>query len=111
MTKRLSVKVGEYEKDGQTKGEYIEVGVILQGDDGEYALLNPSVSLAGILAKQNIMALNKGANQRDMITCGIYENTNNNQQQGQQQQGGFQQNQQQGGFNSQGNQQYNQQYK
>ena len=96
MTKRLSVKIGEYEKEGKMVGEYQEVGVILQGDDGEYVLLRPEVSLAGLLAKQNIMALNKGVNQRDMITCGIYDNSSNNTNQSQGQQQG-----QQGGFGQQ----------
>ena len=61
-------------------------------------------SIAGLLAKQNIMALNKGENQRDMVMCGVYDNSNDNNQapqQGQQQgqQGGFsKQGQQQGGY-------------
>lgn len=39
----LAIKVGEYEKDGQKKGEYENVGALMQGDDGnEFVLLNNS---------------------------------------------------------------------
>lgn len=32
----ISFKVGEYEKDGQTKGRWHRGGVLLKGDDGGY---------------------------------------------------------------------------
>lgn len=39
----LAIKVGEYEKDGQKKGEYENVGALMQGDDGnEFVLINNS---------------------------------------------------------------------
>lgn len=90
MSKRLSAKVGEYpdKQSGETKGEYVQIGVILTNDNGEYLLLDPTVSLAGVLAKQNILALNKGINQRDNVMCGIYEDQPKHQQE--QQQGNFQ---------------------
>ena len=56
MVKRLMVKTGEYQKDGQTKGRYTEVGVIMSNDKGEYALLDPAVNLAGVLLQQKILA-------------------------------------------------------
>ncbi len=103
MTKRLSAKVGEYQKDSDTKGEYVQIGVILNNDNGEFLLLDPSVSLAGVLAKQNALEFKKGGQMRDNVMCGIYEE--NNSQQGQQQghqSGGFsQQGQQSGGFKGQ----------
>ena len=104
MTKRLSVKVGEYQKDGKTVGDYQEVGVLIDSDDGgQYVLLKPEISIAGLLAKQNILALNKGENQRDMVMCGVYDNSSDNNQQssGQQGQG---KGQQSGGFAQQGQQ-------
>lgn len=55
MTKRLMAKVGEYEKNGETKGEYVRIGVILQSQHGEYALIDPSVNLAGVLIKQRML--------------------------------------------------------
>ena len=94
MTKRLSVKVGEYQKEGKTVGDYQEVGVLVDSDDGgQYVLLKPEISIAGLLAKQNIMALNKGENQRDMVMCGVYGNSKDNTQRQQQStnQGGFHQ--------------------
>lgn len=71
--KRLSIRVGEYEKDGETKGEWVQVGVILESENGEYALLDPTVNLAGCLMKQAVM--NRGKEKKgkgDMVMCGIY---------------------------------------
>lgn len=93
MSKRLSAKVGEYEKEGQTKGEYVQIGVILNNDNGEFLLLDPTVSLSGVLAKQNALEFKKGGQIRDNVVCGVYEeqqNTPANQ--------GFQQAPQQSGF-------------
>ena len=50
--KRLMVKVGTYQKDGKEKGEYVKVGVILENANGEYALLDPTISMAGVAYKQ-----------------------------------------------------------
>ena len=110
MAKRIVAKTGEYQKDGQTKGEYTKLGVILNNDNGEYMLLDPSVSLAGVLIKQNALAAKTNGQQRDMLMVSIFEDDNQNQGQNNNQQqsnGGFQQNQQQnqGGFNNQGQQQ------
>ena len=114
MTKRIVAKTGEYQKEGQTKGEYTKLGVILNNDNGEYILLDPSVSLAGVLIKQNSLAAKNNGQQRDMVMSSIFEddnqnqNQNNNQNNQNQNQGGFQQ-QSQGGFQQQGQQQnYNQ---
>ena len=102
MAKRLVAKVGEYQKDGQTKGEYQRLGVLMQGNDGgEYMLLDPSINLAGVLIKQNAMAASKGGQLRDTVMISVFTDENQNQQQG-----GFNQQQQQQGFN---NQQQNQQ--
>lgn len=103
MAKRIVAKTGQYEKEGQTKGEYTKLGVMLNNDNGEYMLLDPSVSLAGVLIKQNALAAKSGGQQRDMVMVSIFEDDNqsqgqnNNQQQSNQQQGGFNQNNQQQG--------------
>lgn len=98
MARRLSAKVGEYQdkQTNETKGEYVQIGVILNNNNGDYVLLDPSVSLSGVLAKQNALEFKKGGVVRDNIMCGIYEDQNNNNNQ--QQQGGYgqQQNQSQG---------------
>lgn len=73
MSKDLVIKVGEYTKDGETKGEYVKLGVILSGENGEYALLDPAVSLAGCLAKQVAFNKAKGSDKKgDMLMCGIF---------------------------------------
>lgn len=96
MAKRLVAKVGEYQKDGQTKGEYVKIGVILENQNGEYLLIDPSVSLSGILVKQNVMAANAGQPMRDNVMAGIFADQNQGQQ-------GYQQNnRQQGGQQNRG---------
>ncbi len=48
-SKNLAVKVGEYTtKDGQTKGRYLNVGCIMEGDKGSFILLNKTFNPAGI---------------------------------------------------------------
>lgn len=106
MAKRLVAKTGEYQKDGQVKGEYTKIGVVLSNQNGEYMLLDPSVSLAGVLVKQNALAASKGEQIRDNVMISIFEDDNQGQQQ-QQQQGGWGQPQQpnNGQPYNQGNQQ------
>lgn len=104
MAKRIVAKTGEYtNQQNEQKGEYTKLGVILSNDKGEYMLLDPSVSLAGVLIKQNALAAKTGGQQRDMLMVSIFED--DNQQQSNQQ--APQQNQQQG-FNQQQQQGFNQ---
>ena len=70
--KRLAIKVGEYQKDGETKGEYVRVGVLLEGENGEYLLLDPTVNLAGCLTKQNMMNHKNGKKVGDMVMCSVF---------------------------------------
>lgn len=53
--KRIAAKVEEYQKDGQTKGKYVDIGVIMENSNGEYVMLNPTVDLAGVLIKQRLL--------------------------------------------------------
>lgn len=77
MAKRLVAKTGEYQNQQQeTKGEYTKIGVILNGDNGEYMLLDPTVNLAGVLVKQNIYAVQQGKQQRDSIMVSVFEDDN-----------------------------------
>lgn len=111
MAKRLVSKVDEYDKDGQTKGKYVEVGVILSNENGEYALLDPSINLAGVLQKQNMLGRKKQQQPRDMVAVSIFDNSNQGQQQGgwgQPQQPAMQHQQQQN-YNQQNYQNQNQQ--
>tara|TARA_R110000772_G_C13167296_1_gene426649 strand:+ start:312 stop:665 length:354 start_codon:yes stop_codon:yes gene_type:complete len=90
MVKRLMVKTGEYEKDGQTKGRYTEVGVIMNNSNGEYALLDPAVNLAGVLMQQKILADKNNGKSGDRVMCSIFDNDNQrgNSGSGNSQQGG-----------------------
>lgn len=84
MAKRVVAKVGTYtNQQGETKGEYQRLGVMMQSDNGEYMLLDPCINLAGVLIKQNALAAKEGKQQRDMVMISIFDD--NNQQQGQQQ--------------------------
>lgn len=45
----LAVKTGEYtNKEGQTKGRYLNVGCIMDGDKGQFILLDKTFNPAGI---------------------------------------------------------------
>ena len=117
MTKRLSAVTGNYtNQQGEQKAEWTNVGVIITGKNGkDYALLDPTVNLAGVLLKQNQASIKKGEQPSDMVMLSVFEEQNNQGQQqggyGQQQgnQGGYQQQnapqqnapQQQGGYQNQ----------
>ena len=89
MTKRLSAVVGEYTKDGQQKAEWANIGVIGTGKNGkEYVLLDPTVNLAGVLLKQNVLAQKRNEAPSDMVMTSVFDDS---QQQGQGNQGGYQQ--------------------
>ena len=79
MAKRLVVKTGEYtNQQGETKGEYTKVGVMLENNNGEFVLLDPSVNLAGVLIKQNALAAQKGQQPRDSVMVSIFADENQN---------------------------------
>ena len=76
MAKKLSAKTGEYTNDqNELKGRYTNVGVIIQKDGDEFILLDPCVSLAGILASQNALAMTKNQPIRDRVMISIYGKT------------------------------------
>ena len=103
MTKRLCAVTGEYQsKEGQQKAEFTEVGVIITGKNGkEYALLDPSINLAGVLLKQNVLAAKRGEPTSDRVMLSLFEQ--DNQLQAPQQ--GYQQPQQPAQFQTQPQQQ------
>jgi len=108
MSKKLIAKVGTYQKNGETKNEYDELGVMLENDNGPYILLDPSINLAGTLIKQNIQAAAEGKPARTMVMTSIFDsdqnqqNNNQNMQQQPNQQQNYQQGQQQGYQQSRG---------
>ena len=44
----LTVKLGTYEKNGQTKGRYHNIGAVMDGDNGQYILLDRHFNPAGV---------------------------------------------------------------
>lgn len=106
MAKKLVAVVGEYtNQQGEQKAEFCEIGVINVSQNGkEYALIDPTVNIAGVLAKQNVLAAKRGEELRDMVMCSVFERDNQNQQQG----GGYQQAPAQGGYQQPAQQGYQQ---
>jgi hypothetical protein len=49
----LAVKVGAYEKNGETKNRYQNVGAVIEGDRGPYILLDRHFNPAGIANPDN----------------------------------------------------------
>lgn len=77
MAKRLVIKTGEYtNQQGETKGEYTRIGVLMQGNDGgEYLLLDPTVNLAGALTKQNMMNHKNNKPVRDSVMVSVFDDS------------------------------------
>lgn len=71
MSKRIVVKTGKYTNaQGEEKGEYVKVGVILSNDNGEFILLDPSINMAGLLLKQQINGIAKAGS--DSVIASIF---------------------------------------
>ena len=68
--RKLVAKVGTYQKGGETKNRYQDIGAMLSNSNGEYIILNPSISLAGILAQQNAMS----GESRTNVMISIFDN-------------------------------------
>jgi len=67
------VKVGEYQKEGQTKGRYENIGVVMEDDSGrEFILLKRTFNPAGV----------PGSGDRDSIVVSIFNNDGPGQNQG-----------------------------
>lgn len=54
MTKKydLAVKTGSYQKDGETKNRYKNIGAVFQGDDGPFIMLDATFNPAGVPRKE-----------------------------------------------------------
>lgn len=48
----LCVKTGEYERDGQTKGRFENIGAVFADDNGPFILLKRTFNPAGVTAKE-----------------------------------------------------------
>ena len=73
----LVVKTGEYQKDGETKGRYENVGSMMQGDNGQFMILKRTFNPAGVP--------NPECKDSVIVSC-FEKQENNNQQQAPQQQ-------------------------
>lgn len=74
MAKRLVVKTGEYtNQQGETKGEYTKIGVILNNQNGDFILMDPSINLAGVLIKQNALSAKHGKQPSDSVMVSVFE--------------------------------------
>lgn len=89
MAKKITARVGSYTNgQGETKGRFVEIGALGMSQNGkEYALINPTVDLAGVLQLQNIEAAKEGKELSDRIICSVFDSDNQQQapQQGYQQ--------------------------
>lgn len=104
--KKLVAKVGEYTNNqGETKGRYANLGVLMQGNDGgEYILMDPLASVSGAFSMQQAMNAANGKAPSDRLMVSVWEENSQQQGQGAPQQQGYQQNsqpQQQGGYQQQ----------
>lgn len=87
MSKDIVAKTGEYtDREGNQKSEWTKIGVILSNQNGEYMLLDPAVNLAGVLAKQNMLAIeqrkagNEKARTGKAVMCSIFDRSQDRQQ-------------------------------
>ena len=77
MAKRLVAKIGQYTtKDGDNKNQYTNIGVMLENQNGEYILIDPTVNLAGVLLKQRILAQQTGGKVGDSVMVSVFDNSN-----------------------------------
>lgn len=52
VVKELKVKTGEYtNRDGESKGRYLQIGVIMDGGDRQFMLLEKTFNPAGVEGK------------------------------------------------------------
>lgn len=109
MAKRIIAVTGEYtNQQGEQKAEFTNIGVIGVSPAGkEYVILDPSISIAGVMARQNALAITRGEQQRNNVMCSVFDDSNQNNQ-GNNHQGGYQQNNQQPQYNQAQQQQGNQ---
>ena len=78
----VTVKTGSYtDSQGQQKGRYENIGVMMQGDNGPYLMLKRTFNPAGVPNEDN----------RDTVLCSLFEPKDQGQQQPQQQAPQYQQ--------------------
>lgn len=74
MPKDVSIAVEKYtNKQGEEKTKYVKVGTIMDGQNGEYMLIEPTVDLAGCLALQNMMNHKQGKEVRTNLIASVFD--------------------------------------
>lgn len=81
MAKKLAVANGNYMKEGQEKTRWVNVGVIMEKNGKEFALIDPTINFAAFPREQG----------RDMVMVGMFEEQQNNQPNSRPQENGYQQ--------------------
>ena len=70
--KKLAVANGQYQKDGQTKTRWVNVGIINTTQEGkEYMLIDPTINFAAFPREEG----------KDMVMVGIFEEQQRQQEQ------------------------------
>lgn len=65
----LAVKTGTYEKNGETKNKYQNVGVVMEKDDGsKFLLIDPLFNFGAVRREDG----------RDMVIVSMFEPKDNN---------------------------------
>lgn len=63
-THDLVVKVGSYTKDGETKGRYKNVGLMMENDEGkQFLMIDPTFNFAGLQRQDG----------KDMVIVSMFE--------------------------------------
>lgn len=87
----MAVKTGSYQKDGETKNRYENIGSVMKGDDGSFLILKRTFNPAGVPNPDN----------KDSVIVSLFEvDKQNKPQQSQQQQAPQQQQQAQQGYDN-----------
>lgn len=80
--KKVMAGVGEYvNKEGDTKTEWVQVGIQMENNNGPFLLLDPTVSLAGLLSRQNMWKAEQRRNGNEKakigksLMCGIWDDS------------------------------------
>ena len=70
MAKKIMIKHGEFtNRDGEVKNKWVQVGTILENNNGEYVLLDPTINLAGF------DRTDKNGEVQDNLIASIFEDT------------------------------------
>lgn len=61
----IAVKTGSYQDraTGQTKNRYQNIGSVMQGDNGQFILLDPMINLAAVPREEG----------KDRVICSLFE--------------------------------------